>query len=82
MELNGYKAIEDICGDRYRTEVSDLGVGIGWHEVQTKLKAWGYRVTIEACRQWLNRYRFGKLARDGNTFLLALSRQDLQFLML
>ena len=78
MELDGYKAIEDTCGDKYRTEVSDLGLGIGWRDVKAKLLSWGYRVTVGASKAWLRRYRFGTLARDGNASLLSLSRQDLQ----
>ena len=45
MEMNGYKAIEDTCEDRYRSEVCDLGLGIGWRDVKAKLLSWGYRVT-------------------------------------
>ena len=39
MELSGYKAIEETCGGRYRTGVSDQVLGIGEPDVKAKLES-------------------------------------------
>ena len=78
MELDGPQELEEACGHRYRTEVSDLGLGLGQRDMHKRLSVWGYVASQQACRDWLSRYRLGDGAVDGTDSLYALSRQDLQ----
>ena len=68
-----------MCGERYRREVSDLGLGLGECEMQVRLKGWGYAVARESCRKWLLRYRLELTARHGTAALYELSNHDLQY---
>ena len=75
----GAAGIEAACGERYRREVSDLGLGLGEREMREKLESWGYAVTREACRKWLQQFRLVTMAKDGNSALFAASKADLQY---
>jgi hypothetical protein len=44
-------------GRRYRREVSDLGLGIGRHEMRQRLADWGYAASRESCQEWLRTHR-------------------------
>ena len=78
LELSDAQHIEQTCGSRYRTEVTDLGLGISQAHMTQRLLSWGYRASRPACEKWLAMYRLGAGVRDGNVAILALSRQDLQ----
>ena len=41
----GPAGVEAPCGERYRREVSDLGLGLGKREMREKLESWGYAVS-------------------------------------
>ena len=71
--------IEEACGERYRREVSDLGLGLQYRDMREKLLSWGYSVGEEACRIWLARYRLASKAKDGNTAVYASAKEDLQY---
>ena len=58
VSIKGADGIEAACGERYRREVSDLGLGLQRREMQEKLESWGHAVTREGCTVWLQRYRF------------------------
>ena len=75
----GPAGIEAACGERYRREVSDLVLGPRQREMREKLESWGYAVTVEACRKWLQRYRLVTMAKDGNSAVFAASKADLQY---
>ena len=42
VSIKGADGIEAACGERYRREVSDLGLGLQQREMRGKLKSWGY----------------------------------------
>ena len=69
---------EAACGARYRSEVSDLGLGCTKLAMQQQLRTWGYAAALKACQEWLSRYRLGPRGVDGNNSIYVLSRQDLQ----
>ena len=72
-------AVEAACGKRYREQVSDLGLGLNYPNMQVRLKAWGYEAGPYALREWLGKYRLGDGAKHGNCAVYALSRRDLQY---
>ena len=74
VSIEGAAAIEAACGERYRREVSDLGLGLKYREMQEKLLAWGYAVSQEGCRVWLRQYRLVTKAKDGNHAEYAASK--------
>ena len=78
IALQSAAEIETACGQRYRTEVSDLGLGHAKQEMKNQLAEWGYDATVTSCWEWLRRWRLGNGAKDGNAALYALSRRDLQ----
>jgi len=78
LELSDAHHIEQTCGDRYRTELTDLGLGMSSASMAQRLLSWGFRASGAACKKWLSTYRLGTETRDGNVAILALSRQDLQ----
>ena len=59
LALEGPAEVEQACGERYRKQVSDLGMGHGKREMQKRLYVWGYDATKQACKDWLQRYRLG-----------------------
>ena len=75
----GPAGIEAACGERYRREVSDLGLGPSKREMREKLESWGYAVTQNACRVWLQQYRLVTKAKDGNNAVYAASKADLRY---
>ena len=77
-KLEGATSIERAVGPRYRTEVSDLGLGLTQRDMLQRLRDWGYDASQMECRTWIQRYRLGDGSKDGNVALYALSRQDLQ----
>ena len=79
VSIQGAASIEAACGERYRREVSDLGLGLREREMREKLESWGYAVTQEGCRVWLQRYRLVTKAKDGNNAVYAASKADLQY---
>ena len=79
VRIEGADAIEAACGERYRREVSDLGLGLKYRDMLEKLESWGYAVTQEGCRVWLQKYRLATKARDGNNAVYADSKFDLQY---
>ena len=79
VSIEGGASIEAACGERYRREVSDLGLGLKYREMQEKLESWGYAVTQEGCRVWLQKYRLVSKAKDGNTAVYAASKADLKY---
>ena len=79
MSIEGAAGIEAACGERYRREVSDLGLGLGQREMREKLESWGYAVTQARSRVWLQRYRLVTKAKDGNNAVNAASKADLQY---
>ena len=74
----GAQALEEACGERYRREVVDLGVGFGRDNMRMRLRVWGYDVSGEACRNWLRSYQPASSLKEGNCGVYALSRQDLR----
>ena len=72
-------SVEAACGKRYREEVSDLGLGLNYRNMQVRLEAWGYEAGPYALREWLGKYRLGDGAKHGNCAVYALSRRDLQY---
>ncbi len=77
-DIVGPARLEAACGDRYRREFTDLGLGLATRDMQRQLRQWGYAVSTWTCREWLRRYRLGDGSRDGCVALYNLSRQDLQ----
>ena len=78
MLVSGVAEIEDLCGDWYRREVSDLGLGHGERDMHQRLLDWRYDATQGACRARLATYRLLVGGIDGNASIYTLSRQDLQ----
>ena len=58
--------------------MSDKGLGVAKQDMQSRLRAWGYEATQEACRNWLMRYRMEYSAKHGTVALYKLYRHDLQ----
>ena len=54
-QLIGAKEVEEVVGVRYRKEVTDLGLGLGYHHMKARLRTWGYEVSREACQDLLTR---------------------------
>jgi len=50
VPVSGAAEIEELCGERYRREVSDLGLGHGERDMYQRLLDWGYDASREACR--------------------------------
>ena len=75
--ITSLKALEELCGDRYRTEISDHGLGLGERDMQTSLRSWGFDASVHSCREWLKRYRLGGGGKDGNVATYVLAKQDL-----
>ena len=50
--------------------MSDLGLGLTYRHMREKLESWGYAVTQEGCRDWLEKYRF---AMNGNVGIKGVS---------
>lgn len=78
VEVSDLDALEAACGDRYRLEVSDKGLGLIRADMARRLLAWGFRASEALCREWLVKYRLGDNARAGNAAVFELSRQDLR----
>ena len=76
--LLGGAGIEEACGERYRREVSDLGLGTTERDMRQRLKTWGYDSSREACWNWLQRYRVSSSAKDGCATLYQVYMHDLQ----
>ena len=57
VKLEGVTELETACGQRYRQEVSDLGLGLQWSDMQERLRTWGYDGSEWSCKQWLQLYR-------------------------
>ena len=57
IELDGPKELEEACGHRYRTEVSDLGLGHGQRDMRKRLSVWGCVANQFACRHPQRRRR-------------------------
>ena len=66
MPVSGPAEIEELCGDRYRREVSDLDIGHGQRDMHQRLLDWGYDAAQDACRTWLATYRLLVGGIDGN----------------
>ena len=75
---NSADEVEQACGDRYRTHVSDLGLGCTKLAMQKQLRAWGYAVSEYICADWLRKYRLGIGGIHGGISSLAYMRTDLQ----
>ena len=75
--LRGADAVEKACGPRYRSEVTDRGLGFGPLEMRRRLRAWGYDASREGCQEWLRLYRMGDGAQEGGAGVWAASRQQL-----
>ena len=54
--LTGACGVEAVIGQRYREQVTDLGLGVQKREMRQRLLEWGYDVSEQACRTWLQRY--------------------------
>ena len=78
QSLDNALQIEETCGDRYRSEVTDIGLGVTKYDMKKRLLDLGYSAKAEACQQWLNKYRTGSDVKDGNVAILERSRQTLQ----
>ena len=78
VKIEGATRVEAEIGQRYRQQLSDLGLGVNERDMQRRLLAWGFDATQRSCRKWLERYRLGDGARDGSVSVYVLSRQDLQ----
>ena len=72
------KALEAECGDRYRSEVSDKGLGLQRDDMVKRLFDWGIEASTDTCEEWIRNYRRGDGAKDGNASVFELSRQDLR----
>ena len=53
--LSGACEVEATIGQRYRLQVSDLGLGVQRRDMRQRLLEWGYDVPQRACRNWLHR---------------------------
>ena len=53
--LNGACGVEAVIGQRYREQVTDLGLGVQERDMRQRLLEWGYDVSQGACRNWLHR---------------------------
>ena len=79
MDVYGIADVETSVGTRYREELSDVGLGLGYRDMIEKLAEWGYDVGPTVCRNWFGMYRLGDTSfKDGCAALYALSRKDLQ----
>ena len=76
--LEGAKAVEEACGEKYRREVIELGLGLAQRDMQLRLRGWGYAVSREAYREWLRKSRLAGSATEGNCAVFELYRQDLR----
>ncbi len=76
--IEGARALEEACGERYRREVVDLGLGFCRDDMRRRLRVWVYDVSREACWNWLRSYRLASSLKEGNCGVYALSRQDLR----
>ena len=55
---NSVLELEYACGQRYRREYTDLGLGMqGQGDMPKILASWGYEVKPFICRSWLAQYR-------------------------
>ena len=72
IKLDNADSVEAACGKRYREQVSDLGLGLTYRDMQVRLKAWGYEAGEVAVRHWLGKYRLGGGAKYGNAAVYAL----------
>ena len=75
---NSCDELELACGDRYRTQVSDLGLGCVGSAMQQQLREWGYTVSKDICVDWLRQYRLRLGGIHGDISSLAHMRTDLQ----
>ena len=67
-------ALEAACGQRYREEVSDKGLGLVCYDMRRRLIAWGFDASAVVCRLWLEKYQLGHGAKDGGNGIFELSR--------
>ena len=79
MSIEGAAGIEAACGERYRREVSDLGLGLQYRAMREKLESWGYSASQEGCRVWLQEYRLVTKAKHGSHSVYEASKLDLQY---
>ena len=77
QKIEGMLMLEETCGERYRREVSDLGLGFAVYDMKSKLQTWGYEASRESCQEWLKRYRLGDGAKDGGVAVYDVYREDL-----
>ena len=77
-QVSNCDGLEAACGERYRLEVSDKGLGLARNEMRSLLLAWGYDASAWSCREWLAKYRLGHGAKDGNAAVFELSREALR----
>ena len=71
--------LEYACGERYRKEYTDLGLGMqGRGDMPRILASWGYAAKDFVCRRWLRQYRLDGACKHGNAGVFELSRTDLR----
>ena len=49
VECIGAADVEKACGERYRREVVDKGLGFTRSDMQKRLEVWGFNCSREAC---------------------------------
>lgn len=69
--LESSQRIEECCGERYRSEVVKLGLGMTRTNMQHLLREWGYDVGLDSCRLWLSHYKTKSLRHATPTMLSA-----------
>ena len=79
LDIDGVDELEALCGEKYRRDVSDFGIGLTTREMQGCLRRWGYSVSTEACRKWLLKYRLANIAKQGAVAVYKLHLHDLQY---
>ena len=69
--------LEYACGQRFRKEYTDLGLGMqAGGDMPKILASWGYAVKEFVCRRWLTQYRLEGAHKHGNAAVFELSRTD------
>ena len=66
VKLQGAGRLEAAIGHRDRREASDLGLGLQRRDMRHRLSLWGHDAPEQSCREWLQSYRLGDGARNGN----------------
>ena len=49
LDIEGADELEAICGEKYRRDVSDYGIGLSERDMVRRLRQGGYSVSTEAC---------------------------------